>query len=118
MTGGGEDAGSGFRHTKGKIMTKTIFAAAALLLVTAAPTFADEKPTEISFQRDGETYVYTKADLPGRVVLTGRRFPAGDNFELTVRGDRVSGRVGETAVFFKLPRARAKAGLTSEVVAR
>ncbi|MFA5964009.1 MAG: hypothetical protein WC804_08335 [Sphingomonas sp.] len=99
-------------------MTKTLFATAALLLVTAAPAFADEKPAEISFQRDGETYVYTKAELPGRVVLTGHRFPAGDSFELTVRGNRVTGTIGETAVFFKMPRARAKAGAGAEVAAR
>ncbi|CAN5632862.1 hypothetical protein BH10PSE14_BH10PSE14_22740 [soil metagenome] len=99
-------------------MTKTLFATAALLLVAAAPAFADEKPTEISFQRDGETYVYAKADLPGRVILTGHRFPAGDSFELTVRGDQVSGTVGETAVFFKMPHARAKAGVGAQVAAR
>jgi hypothetical protein len=37
-------------------MTKTFFASAALLLVTAAPAFAGEQPTEITFQRDGDTY--------------------------------------------------------------
>lgn len=99
-------------------MTKTLFATAALLLVTAAPAFADEKPAELSFQRDGDTYVYTKAKLPDRVVLAGRRLPAGDSFELTVRGAQVTGTVGDRSVSFKMPRARVKAGAATVVAAR
>ncbi|MEG3144796.1 hypothetical protein U1839_09030 [Sphingomonas sp. RT2P30] len=99
-------------------MTKTLFATAALLLVTAAPAFADEKPVEMSFQRDGDIYVYTKAELPDRVVLAGRRLPAGDSFELTVRGAQVTGTVGDRSVSFKMPRARTRAGSTAVVAAR
>ncbi len=87
-------------------MTKTLFASAALLLVTAAPAFADEKPTEISFQRDGETYTYTKTEKDGRVILNGR-YSTGDRFELTVSGDLVTGTVGAANVSFSMSRARA-----------
>jgi len=90
-------------------MTKTFFASAALLLVTAAPAFADEKPTEISFQRDGETYTYTKSEKDGLMVLNGR-YPTGDRFELVVRGNEVTGTVDGAYVSFRLPRAPAKPG--------
>ena len=88
-------------------MTKTLFASAALLLATVAPAFADEKPTEISFQRDGGTYVYTMTQKAGSVILDGR-FPTGDRFELTVRGNHVTGIVDGRYVSFSMPRARVK----------
>ncbi|MBW8841858.1 MAG: hypothetical protein JF608_08630 [Sphingomonadales bacterium] len=97
-------------------MTKTFFASAALLLVTAAPAFADEKPTEISFQRDGETYTYTKTEKDGQMILNGR-FPTGSRFELTVRGNDVTGSVDGVDISFSLPRTPAKPG-AAEVAAR
>jgi hypothetical protein len=97
-------------------MTKTFFASAALLLVTAAPTFADEKPAEISFQHDGETYTYTKTEKDGLMILNGR-FPTGSRFELIVRGKDVTGTVDNTYISFSLPRAAAKPG-AAELAAR
>ena len=98
-------------------MTKTLFASAAMLLVTAAPAFADEKPTEISFQRDGEIYTYTKTEKAGRVILNGR-YPTGDRFELIVRGNYVTGTSSGKYVSFSMPRARAKPGATAELATR
>jgi hypothetical protein len=102
---------------KGKIMTKTLFASAALLLVTAAPAFADEKPAELTFQRDGETYVYTKTEKAGRVILDGR-FPTGDRFRLIVRGNDVTGTVEGKYVSFSVPQTRAKANVKAALALR
>ena len=73
-------------------MMKTFFTPAALLLATAAPAFAGEKPTEVTFQRDGETYTYTATEKDGLMILKGR-FPTGDRFKLIVRGNEVTGTV-------------------------
>ena len=98
-------------------MTKTLFAAGALLL-TAAPAFADQAPGQISFQRDGETYVYTRVQKPDRVILSGHRYPAGAAFELTIRGNWVTGTTDGKAVSFTMPGAAAKAGLATAVASR
>jgi hypothetical protein len=97
-------------------MTKTFFASAALLLITAAPAFAGEKPAEISFQRDGETYTYTKTEKDGLLILNGR-FPTGNRFKLIVRGNDVTGTVDGLQISFSMPPAPTKAG-TAEVAAR
>jgi len=101
-------------------MTKTFFASAALLLVTAAPAFAGEKPTEITFQRDGETYTYTKTEKAGLVILKGR-FPTGNRFKLIVRGNKVTGTVDgmyfSSDISFSMPLASAKPG-AAELAAR
>jgi hypothetical protein len=101
-------------------MTKTFFASAALLLVTAAPAFAGEKPTEITFQRDGETYTYTKTEKDGMMILRGR-FPTGNRFELIVRGNKVTGTIDGAYVpyniSYSMPLAPAKSG-TAELAAR
>ena len=96
-------------------MTKSLFAFPALLLAVATPAFANEKPTEISFQRDGVTYVYTKTLKGDHVVLSGY-YSGGERFELTVRGDQVTGVVGGGFVSFKMPHD--KHGLTTEMAAR
>jgi len=94
-------------------MTKTFFASAALLLITTAPAFAGEKPTEITFQRDGETYTYTKTEKAGLVILNGR-FPTGNRFQLIVRGNKVTGTVDGVYVSYpisySMPLAPAKPG--------
>jgi len=101
-------------------MIKTFFASAALLLVTAAPAFAGEKPTEITFQRDGETYTYTKTEKAGLVILKGR-FPTGNRFKLIVRGNKVTGTVDgmyfSSDISFSMPLASAKPG-AAELAAR
>ena len=99
-------------------MTKTLFASAALLLAAAVPALADEAPAQISFKRDGETYVYTKVHKADRVILTGHRYPSGVAFELTVRGDWVTGTSDGVPVSFTMPSARAKVNLSPEVAAR
>ena len=99
-------------------MTKTLFASAALLLAATVPAFADEAPTQISFKRDGETYVYTKTQKADRVILTGHRYPSGVAFEFTVRGDWVTGTSDGVPVSFTMPAARAKVSPSPEVAAR
>lgn len=98
-------------------MTKTLFASAALLFVTSAPAFADEKPAEISFQRDGESYTYTKTEKDGRMILNGRN-STGERFELTVRGNEVTGTVRGAYVSFSLPSAQAGPGVPAELATR
>lgn len=97
-------------------MTKTFFASAALLLITAAPAFAGEKPAEISFQRDGETYTYTKTEKDGLMILNGR-FPTGNRFKLIVRGNEVTGTIDGLHISFSMPPAPTKPG-AAEVAAR
>jgi hypothetical protein len=99
-------------------MTKTLFASAALLLTVAVPAFADEAPAQISFQRDGETYIYTRVQKADRVILTGHRYPSGVEFDLTVRGDWVTGTSDGVAVSFTMPGAQVKAGFAPIVAAR
>ncbi|MDB5709178.1 MAG: hypothetical protein JWL96_1248 [Sphingomonas bacterium] len=99
-------------------MTKTLFASAALLLAAAIPAFADEAPAQVSFKRDGETYVYTKVQKADRVILTGHRYPSGVAFDLTVRGDWVTGISDGVPVSFTMPNAQAKVNLSPEVAAR
>jgi hypothetical protein len=113
----GEDADLAFETRKERSMTKMLFAPAALLLVAVVPAFADEKPTEISFQRDGETYVYTKTAKADRVILDGR-FSTGDRFKLTVRGNDVTGTVDGRYVSFSVPQTRAKPDVTAELALR
>lgn len=96
-------------------MTKTFLAAAALAVAFSAPAFAKDVAGQQTFKRDGQTYVYTKVTKEDRVVLSGRRYPAGSAFELIVRGDRVTGYSGGVPVSFTVPDAQAK--LTSTVVA-
>jgi hypothetical protein len=99
-------------------MTKTLFASAALLLTATAPAFAGETPAQLSFQRDGETYVYTKVQKADRVVLTGHRYPSGVAFDLTVRGAWVTGTSDGAPVSFTMPAAKAKTNLAPVVAAR
>lgn len=96
-------------------MTKTFFAAAALLAAISAPAFAKDVTPEKQFTRDGETYVYTTVTKANRVVISGRRYPAGSTFELVVRGNQVTGISDGQAVSFTVPNAQAK--LTSTALA-
>lgn len=88
-------------------MTKTLLAA-ALVISLAAPAFAGDKPAEKTFTRDGETYVYTSVAKANRVVITGTSYPDGDNFELVVRGDNVTGVSRGVPVSFTVKGAQAK----------
>jgi hypothetical protein len=99
-------------------MTKTLFASAALFLAVAAPALADEAPTQVSFQRDGETYVYTRVQKADRVILTGHRYPSGASFDLTVRGNWVTGSSDGVPVSFTMRGAGAKAGVSPAVASR
>ena len=88
-------------------MTKTLLAA-ALVISLAAPAFAQDKPAQKTFTRDGETYVYTSVAKANRVVISGTSYPDGGNFELVVRGDNVSGISGGMPVSFTVKGAQAK----------
>ncbi|WCM29539.1 hypothetical protein NDN01_11920 [Sphingomonas sp. QA11] len=89
-------------------MTKTFLAAAAMLAAFSAPAFAKDSAPERRFTRDGQTYVYTMVAKTNRVVISGRRYPSGSAFELTVRGDQVSGISGGEPVSFSVKNAQAK----------
>ena len=89
-------------------MTKTFLAAAAMIAAIATPVFAKDASPERKFTRDGQTYVYTLVNKADRVVISGHHYPSGSPFELTVRGDRVTGVSGGAPVSFKVPNAQAK----------
>jgi opacity protein-like surface antigen len=99
-------------------MTKKLFAAAALVAVLATPAIAADTPAEHSFQRDGETYVYTTVLKADRVILSGRRYPMGGAFELTVRGDHITGVSNGYPVSFTVPGAQAKITPPAQLAAR
>ena len=89
-------------------MTK--FLTAAILAAIALPAVASAEAPKRSFTRDGETFVYTSAVKGDKTVLTGRAYPSGRDFSLTVRGDRVRGFSDGVPVSFKAePTARGSA---------
>ncbi len=97
-------------------MFKTLFAAAALLAVTASPVFAKDGKSR-TFTRDGETYTYTTVTKGDHVLISGVRRSTGTTFALAVRGSRVTGVAGGVPVSFVVPNAQAN--LTStELAAR
>ena len=79
-------------------MTK--FLTAAILAAIAIPAVASAEAPKRSFTRDGETFVYTSAVKGDKTVLTGRAYPSGRDFALTVRGNRVRGFSGGVPVSF------------------
>jgi hypothetical protein len=87
-----------------KIVIKT-FVSAALLLSLPVAAFASER----SFERDGVTYVYTSKRSGDVTVLEGKAFPGGSTYTLTVRGTKVTGRVGGTPVSFRIAKPLAPA---------
>lgn len=88
------------------------FLTAAILAVITIPTVASagEAPAKRSFTRDGETYIYTSTDKGDKTVLSGRSYPSGRDFSLTVRGNRVRGYAGGVPVSFVAENSTAGAG--------
>lgn len=80
-------------------MTKTFILAAALF---AVPTVA--VASERSFTRDGVKYTYTSKQAGERTVISGKAYPGGSVYTLTVRGKKVSGIVGGTPVSFSIDK--------------
>lgn len=79
-------------------MTRTLFAAAAAMVVFAAPAHASER----EFVKDGVTYTYTSATQGDVRVLKGYTSD-GSEFKLTVREGKVRGRVDGRYVSFTTP---------------
>ena len=94
-------------------MFKTLLAAATAVAAISSPAFAKDAGPERSFTRDGQTYVYTVVSNGKRVVISGRHYPSGSDFELIVRGDRITGVSGGQPVSFKVPNAQAKLAPTA-----
>lgn len=94
-------------------MTKTLLAAAALIVAISAPAFAKDEAPQRKFTRDGQTYVYTMVTKAKRIVISGRRYPSGSAFELIVKGDQVSGVSDGEPVSFTVPNAQAKLAPTA-----
>ena len=91
-------------------MRKTLsllFAATAALVSTIGMARAPEGQQR--FVRDGQTYVYTSAQVGGTTqVIDGRSYPSGAPFHLVVSSDRVSGTAGGMPVSFRLSDVRAE----------
>ena len=88
-------------------MFKTLLTTAAVLAVAASPAFAKGGTTR-TFTRDGETYVYSTIDKGDHVLISGRRQSNGSAFQLSIRGDQVTGTSGGVPVSFTVPNAQAK----------
>ncbi len=80
-------------------MIKTFLSAAVLLSLPVA-AYAGER----SFKRDGVTYVYTSKQSGSNTVISGKAFPGGSAYTLTVRGKKVTGQVGGTPVSFNISK--------------
>ncbi|MEG3088231.1 hypothetical protein [Sphingomonas sp. PB4P5] len=93
------------------------FLTAALLAAIAIPAVASaEDAPKRSFTRDGETFIYTSVDQGDKTVLSGRAYPSGRDFSLTVRGNHVRGFSGGVPVSFKT--ASAKTGGSTTLASR
>ena len=97
-------------------MTKFLTAALLAAIAIPAAASAGEAPQR-SFTRDGETFVYTSAVKGDKTVLSGRAYPSGRDFSLTVRGNCVRGHAGGVPVSFSANTA-AKTGATTTLAAR
>ena len=75
-------------------MTK-IFGFMLLASIASAPAMAR------SFTQDGVTYDYTVKQGADATLVTGTIVNSGKDFRLRIKGDRVSGFVGASAVSFK-----------------
>ncbi|MCP3734843.1 hypothetical protein M9979_08160 [Sphingomonas sp. RP10(2022)] len=89
-------------------MRKT-FAILATIAATLTSTIGMAREGERSFRHDGQTYVYTSTVVDGAKVISGRRYPAGAPFRLTVRGNHVTGTAGGVPVSFRTADAKGAA---------
>ena len=77
----------------------------AALFSFSAPALAEtptEQPFDHQFEHEGITYMYNVAPAGEGRVPTGRHYPSGARFRLTVRDGRVTGRMNGSAVRFQL----------------
>jgi len=100
---------------KEPIMLKSIATATALVLLSAAPAFADTASDARTFTRDGQTFTYTKVAKADHVAIDGRNLTSGETFHLVVRGKRVSGVSSGVPVSFFVPTKTA--GMDDAVIA-
>jgi hypothetical protein len=98
----GGDADQAFIR-KEPIMRKSIVTAAAVLVATAAPAFADTVSDARTFTRDGETFSYTQVAKDDHVDIDGQNLTSGGTFHLVVRGKRVAGVANGVPVSFFVP---------------
>lgn len=70
---------------------KTFVLASLAVVSLATPAIAREKAREITFARDGVTYIYTQTRAGERTLINGQSFPSGGHFDLVVYNGRVSG---------------------------
>ena len=84
---------------------RKLFVAFTAALIVAAPALA-EKPAQIRFECDGETYVYKVIEKGEATVISGRRYPSGAAFHLVVRNGMVRGTSGGWPVSFSLASMR------------
>ena len=91
-------------------MRKLITTAAFLTVLAPVAAHADDQKT---FTHERDTYVYeTSANEDGSTVITGRRI-GGERFRLILKGQRVTGSVGNTPVAFRAPPAGGTAVVTA-----
>lgn len=74
---------------------KKIFALGLLASIVSAPAMA------ASFTQDGITYDYSVKEADGATLISGTIVNSGKDFRLKVKGGKVSGFVGTSAVNFK-----------------
>lgn len=85
----------------------SIFAAAAVMSLSA-PAAAETVETK-SFEHEGITYVYKVEQKGGSQVITGKRYPGGISFRLSLRDGAVNGVSNGVRVGFRALDAKGAA---------
>jgi hypothetical protein len=78
----------------------TITTTLAAFAAFATPSLA--APGDLSFEHDGQTYVYHVEDKGAVKLISGKTYPSGESFTFAVRGNRVNGTIGARQVAFGL----------------
>jgi hypothetical protein len=63
---------------------------------------------ESTFTHDSVTYVYSSETRGKDTVITGKSYPGGTSYTLTVRGKQVWGRVNGAPVSFSIAKPLAR----------
>lgn len=89
-----------------------------LIAALSVPAAAFAAPAQQSFERDGETFVYSVSyDAAGRTVLDGTSAPANTSFHYVIDGRQVTGWTGNQRVSFQaakpIPRVAAPAAVVT-----
>ncbi|RYE52909.1 MAG: hypothetical protein EOP18_09970 [Rhizobiaceae bacterium] len=89
---------------------KTILMFAILSSIAVTPVMAER------FTRDGTTYDYKVKSAEDYQIISGTVVSTGETFRLSVKGSKVSGRMGAWPVQFNMPAGAAVASVGGATV--